>query len=840
MQRTALLAVSCSVLLGSAASGETTVATSDSLALQFSEAGELISVQLDGRDLPAGELIGGFFVTDVGDDAEELIDNGSLERDEDGDGVPDGFSSGGVWERDNTVARTGQWSMKADIPGEGDGMSGSLGIVAPVEGGATYLASFWLKCERRGGSTAASTGYLQQQDEAGERTTEVFQHMMSGSVMGTSDWRPVRMLLTTEGDTRRVFFRTDIYRGYGTLWADDFALQRVAERRAHLPTRAEALADGVRLSGGDAERELRVEATWEAAGEMLKLEGKIVSTAERERCIRLSYRIPTAIEGGTWGSDIDTSKTIEPGGRYNRTTSFGEFGPYSIYPFSSVVTSDEAAGLSLAVPMHPPRPFRLSYAADQGLVVEWDFALSSLPELFPRSADFFAVLYRHDPQWGFRAAADKYYRLFPEYFSVRVPRFGNWYYCNVDTLDRPEDFGLAYNEMTTKESVVADRELGCVNFAYTEPWGWWGWALGLHPSEDDPVPTRDEMIDILNHTAADEESVAKAGLNPTRVAHTILNSGVWDKAGKPHLHGYVAKWGGYNWHLNASPHAADEGKLSRFQATYEWEIEPKLALGVDGIYLDSIVNAWAAAPNYRPEHLKRTRHPLTFASLDATPAQLGVWNHYEFTEHLSRDLHGRGKLLMANIFPYHWVFFNHLLDVMGHEVWGADNLDKMRAERTLAYHKPYTWLMQQGDDGPPEAREQWMQAAMLYGIAPNIVGGSGDAARYERWRPLYREYMPIIIALCEAGWEPVTHASAEPGPILLERFGPREGRLYFTARNPGDEPVETTITVDTDALGVGPPKAVTRLPDGRSIPVAERRFKDRLEAGTTCAYRIIR
>lgn len=83
----------------------------------------------------------------------------------------------------------------------------------------------------------------------------------------------------------------------------------------------------------------------------------------------------------------------------------------------------------------------------------------------------------------------------------------------------------------------------------------------------------------------------------------------------------------------------------------------------------------------------------------------------------------------------HWVFFKHCLDVMGHEVWGADTVDKMRVERTLAYHKPYTWLMQQGDDGPAEDREKWMQTALLYGIAPNIVGGTQDRARYERWRP---------------------------------------------------------------------------------------------------------
>jgi len=270
----------------------------------------------------------------------------------------------------------------------------------------------------------------------------------------------------------------------------------------------------------------------------------------------------------------------------------------------------------------------------------------------------------------------------------------------------------------------------------------------------------------------------------------------------------------------------------------EWEIEPKLALGADGIYLDSVVNSWSAAPNYRPDHLRRSRHPLTFSALEPTPTQLGVWHHYEFIAYLSEDLHSRGKLLMANIFPYNWVFFDHLLDVMGHETWGADNLDKMRAERTLAYHKPYTWLMQQGDEGPAEDREKWMQMAMLYGIAPNIVGGTRDTARYDKWRPLFKKYMPVIIALCEAGWEPVTYATVEPGELLLERFGPNEGKLYLTARNVQEQAVTATFTVDAAALGVDLPTKVVRLPGQRKITVKGNRFEDTIEAGVTCAYQL--
>ncbi|MCD6362211.1 MAG: hypothetical protein J7M38_15235, partial [Armatimonadetes bacterium] len=239
MRGTMLWTGAC-LFLGLSSCAAVQVVTDDGLALQFAADGDLQAVAVDGRPLPAGELTGGFYVTEATSEREEIITNGSLEVDADGDGVPDGFSSGGVWQRDNTVAHSGKWSMKAEVPGPEDGMSGSFGIVVPVEGGGTYLASFWLKCKGRAGRYGTSIGYLQQQDAQGKRTTDVFQQTMKGGVTGDSDWKSVALVVTTEGDTRRIYFRTDIYHGTGTLWADDFSLIKVGGAAKHLPTRAVA------------------------------------------------------------------------------------------------------------------------------------------------------------------------------------------------------------------------------------------------------------------------------------------------------------------------------------------------------------------------------------------------------------------------------------------------------------------------------------------------------------------------------------------------------------------------------------------------------------------------
>lgn len=812
------LAVLCAVL--AAARGhpaQTMVATGDgSLALDFELGGGRVRVLVRGAPLPQLPAPGGFSVADVTRPGEELLANGDLEADADGDGVPDGFIAGRGWVRDSDEAHGGRYSVRCHLPGPEDGTSGDFGVTVPVQGGRTYLVSFWLKCRGRAGRYPASTGYIQQQDDAGRRTTEVFQHTMPAGVAGGQDWTRTELLLTTEPATRKLFVRTNIYRGYGTLWADDFSVREAGLDPEPLPTEVSPRPGGALLRGTDPERSLRIEAAWEAAEGMLRLSGSVSDTSGRDRCLVVSYCLPLDAIGGLWGSDIASALTIPPAGRCARVESWGRFGPFSVYPFSSVVLPDRSAALSLAVPMDQAQPFRLVYDGRRGLLVEWVLALTPVTARFPGSAPFSAVLYSHDPAWGFRAAAERYYRLFPESFAVRCPKQGNWYYHDLGKLQNPEDFGLRFNELTTPATIAEDDRRGCLTFAYTEPWGWWGWAVGLRPGESEkPAPKQDVLRHIRSLAEGCPPDADRRRQSPCLAAQTILNSGVFDAAGEYTTAGYVARWGGYNWALNPAPGAVPPGQFSRFEATCLWEIEPKLAMGADGIYLDSIVNSWTAIPNYRPEHLARAGSPLTFSLVERRPAQLGLWNQHEFVAHLSRDLHARGKLLMANIFPYNWVFFNHWLDVLGHEVgWSMESAEKMRACRTLAYHKPYAWLLVLKPEVPAETREVWMRQAMSYGIFPNIVGGTQDTSLYERFRPLYRTYMPVILAMAEAGWEPIPEARSSVPAVCVERFGPRDGALFFSCRNDGDAAVSARVAVDWAALRLRPAAAATRLPEG--------------------------
>jgi hypothetical protein len=55
-----------------------------------------------------------------------------------------------------------------------------------------------------------------------------------------------------------------------------------------------------------------------------------------------------------------------------------------------------------------------------------DLGLTAATAKFQNRADFSFEIYRCDPRWGLRSAAERYYRLFPQLFEKRMPEDGGW------------------------------------------------------------------------------------------------------------------------------------------------------------------------------------------------------------------------------------------------------------------------------------------------------------------------------------------------------------------------------------------------------------------------------
>ncbi len=134
---------------------------------------------------------------------------------------------------------------------------------------------------------------------------------------------------------------------------------------------------------------------------------------------------------------------------------------------------NERVGLALGLDMDHPAQYRLVYhAGTKQFFIAYDFGLTKDTAKLPSGAEFRFVLYRFDPHWGFRAALQKYYDIFPQQFTKRVTREGVWMpFTDIAHVPGFEDFGFAFQEGAP--DVPFDDQHGIASFVYVEPMSHW-------------------------------------------------------------------------------------------------------------------------------------------------------------------------------------------------------------------------------------------------------------------------------------------------------------------------------------------------------------------------------
>jgi hypothetical protein len=258
---------------------------------------------------------------------------------------------------------------------------------------------------------------------------------------------------------------------------------------------------------------------------------------------------------------------------------------------------------------------------------------------------------------------------------------------------------------------------------------------------------------------------------------------------------------------------------------------PQAAGVQDGEYLDSI-EGWAQWLDYRPESLRYATLPLSFDT-DTRQAALPTWfSVWEFARFVRADLLRRGKLLMANGTPWRFHAFAPLLDVLGTETnwlpggrWAPDTDAVFNLRRTLSAQKPYLLLQNADFDAFGPYVERYFQRSMFYGVYPSFF--SIDASTHPYWtkpawynrdRPLFKKYIPVVRRLSAAGWEPITGARSSQPAVGVERFG----QEYLTVLNDSRERATATIAVERPAFGLersGAPVTVTDAVEGGAVAV---------------------
>ncbi|MFC2075443.1 hypothetical protein ACFLT7_00005 [candidate division KSB1 bacterium] len=565
----------------------------------------------------------------------------------------------------------------------------------------------------------------------------------------------------------------------------------------------------------------------------LRFRADLESSVRRERSLVLRWVLPVEAGGWSWqgglgkGSPIAmlagseryeevteaTVRTSENGGLNTEKTggigsgTYGEavgMGTFSPYPLACVVS--KKTGIGIGVDIDHPVFYRLAYIPGEGLAVEFDLGLSPGTLKFPNRAELSWVVFGVDPQWGFRSAIAQYYALFPEAFKKRVTREGIWMpFTDITTVKDHEDFGFAFHETSLGrrrdgvETIAdVDRKIGVYSFHYVEPW--------------------DIQIAAQKDGLAYDAAVA-ADYPPEPQRAQILRSVAFDPYQQWMVRVMYAPWFKTEWALSYTTNPDPElGPGSRYASVRERAVDPALEAGFDGIYFDSWEFFWPFDLNYRQDHFNTADYPLCFSSAQAKPRP-AVWHYsseYEMGKDIADELHYKNKLTMGNGF-YRIPFTAGIMDLFGCEFQWPGREERRVSRwayfRTMAAGKPIVVLLNHGMYSDAFQKEPYpgygiyFQEALFWGIYPSFF--SPDAARnpywrnpeaYEKGRPFFKRYIPLITEVASAGWNPIPAARTSPEQVRVERFGPNsDGAVYFTLRDLGGEhsgPVELVMESD--------------------------------------------
>ena len=125
---------------------------------------------------------------------------------------------------------------------------------------------------------------------------------------------------------------------------------------------------------------------------------------------------------------------------------------------------------------------------------------------------------------------------------------------------------------------------------------------------------------------------------------------------------------------------------------------------------------------------------------------------------------------------------------------------------------------------------RYIEWCMFWGIYPAISEAIIDAQ--DDIREVYRRHMPIIQAMGQAGWEPVTHARTGNPSVRAERFGyGAQNNLHFALRNFSSMKTRAALTIDAEALKIPETVEIRDAIEGRRL--RSRRVTDGIELRVT-------
>ena len=626
---------------------------------------------------------------------------------------------------------------------------------------------------------------------------------------GTHDWQQAKVVVLPAKPVRSLSFHMLLRRHAGKAWFrgarlwelrtpkgsalfDTVAVTMRGPAKEGFQVRDVAAGSGFVTFDRGAALGLKLDVATKTRGGATFFDAQLTDTTGKDRAVTLVYAVPVAPGGLIWLADPRRTAPVEPHREYvGGTGTRAGMGKLSLYPLAAVARG--TAGRAIGIDMKRPAVYRAGYNSATGeLFLSYDLGLTREKP----SARVAFCTWQFDAAWGFRSAVAEMYRIWPDQFRCRTPKQGLWMpFARISKVDGWRDFGFRFKEGTNE--TPWDDAHGIVTFRYTEPMTWWMRMPKTVPR---------------TYTAALAHARQLADKGDRR-ARALLASGFHDEDGRLPTRLRDTPWcDGAVWSMNSSPQVP--GEVTDFKNKWDPAIRerlygPKRKGDLDGEYVDSSEGYMTDELNFRREHFATARMPLTFSRDTHRPAIFRGLIAAEYVRALAEDVHGMGKLMMANGAPSRLCWLAPWLDVMGTETnwhrggrWRPMSDAEMLFRRVMCGPKPYCFLMNTEFERFSHARvEQYMKRCLAYGMFPGFFSHNASQGQYftrpdlyNRDRPLFKKYVPLCKLVAEAGWQPRTLARSDRPKVHVERFGEK----HLTVFN--DSPTRTAATITLAGL----------------------------------------
>ena len=585
--------------------------------------------------------------------------------------------------------------------------------------------------------------------------------------------------------------------------------------------------------------DVRLHAEFTPQGEFVLVQGELENLHRDERGFILDYQIPRLAAGAVFSNGLEHSVAMGESLCYEG----------NVFPIAAMGQAD--FGLAMAIPPTAPCVFGMT-ADGQGMSTRFYLGTSPLPKRFPNRAPFRFMIYAVEPAWGFRSALSKYYGFFADYYTPRLQRDGLFMFQMGDRVPpNIEQYGFDLVEPQWKfleAAILRDQKHGLATFPYMIVGQREIKFLPALPKDYDDamaVYARWSVADHASHELTKENACAQGDIH---LKEEVEASACKTADGRYAVVIRNTPWGGnsISFKMNPNPDLFQDEHRPNI-ATYALALQDQWFRDhpqYDGAFVDSLGANWPAVLNYRKDHFRYARYPLTFDPQGRVALQNDL-SHYEYIEALRSKMRAAGRLVLANgvyaykskgaptrrierqvlnqrlneysaadVPPEHYrvgtrlgrFFCSALLDVASSEAGVQADVERCQDVRVFMGKKQYAFLNYAWQDGAKV--EEFVNKSLCYGIFASTSTNFFSGVHYEdhpngylRDKKLLDWYVPLVRRLSRAGWEPVRYARVDHEDVCCERFG-SGNPMYYTLYNDSTAKAGCTLEIDLKSLGM--------------------------------------